>query len=223
MTPTMRAGLRRAVEGIDGERFTPSVTMLALGILGTLGTPDLFRTPVVTLIVIVIGVAGVRLVLRFVGHTGPRPSALRLLRAVLAALRTAVSQVVGWLGASAVLTLIEAGLWMGYDDHGGMPYPVAFTTAFSYALSITGALLQMFALVSLLLLVALPGPRTLRPTDRMMVAVPASACAALEVIRAARAADVPAAGALDWLSDDPGPRAAAAEILRSVTPPEDRR
>lgn len=223
MTYTTLSTFRRCVEGIDGERFTPSVTMLALGIAGTGGATSLFRSPVVTLIAIVVTVAGARLALLPFGHTGPRPTVLQLLRAVLAAVTTAVSRVVGWLGASAVLTLIEAGLWMGYDDHGGMPYPVAFTTAFSYALSITGALLQMFALVSLLLLVALPGPRTLRPTDRMMVAVPASACAALEVIRAARAADVPAAGALDWLGDDPGPRAAAEEILRSVTPPEDRR
>jgi hypothetical protein len=196
MTATVLAVLRRAVDGIDGERFTPPATMLAVGVAGIGAAPDLFRTPVGTLTAMVVTVAGVRLALLPFGHTSPRPSIPRLL---FSALATAVSRVLNVLGVSAQIAL----LWL-------------LTGV------LTGMLLAVLGLCWLVFDVVSPAPRTRRPTGRTMVAVPASACAALEVIRAARAADVTATGALDWLGDDPGPRAAAQEILRSLTPPEDR-
>jgi hypothetical protein len=221
MTATVLVVLRRAMDSIDGERFTPPATMLALGVAGVGAAPSLFRTPVGTLTAMVVTVAGVRLALLPFGHTSPRPSIPRLL---FSALATAVSRVLNVLGVSAQIAL----LWLltgvlsarGDDD---MSYPgQTFSTAFSYAMVLTGMLLAVLGLCWLVFDVVSPAPRTRRPTGRTMVAVPASACAALEVIRAARAADVTATGALDWLGDDPGPRAAAQEILRSLTPPEAR-
>jgi hypothetical protein len=168
----------------------------------------------------VVTVAGVRLALLPFGHTSPRPS---IPRQLFSALATAVSRVLTVLGVSAQIAL----LWLltgdlearGDDD---MSYPGrTFSTAFSYAMTLTGMLLALLALCWLAMTVASPAARTLRPTDRRTASIPMSARAALR--ESQERPRVTAAGALDWLGDDPGPRAAAQEILRAVTPPEDRR
>jgi hypothetical protein len=228
MTRTVLASLRRVTDGIDGERFAPPATMLAVGVAGTLWAPDLFRAPVGTLIAMVVVVAGARLVFLPFGHPGPRPTVYRLLRAVLAAVSTAVSRVVSFLGLSAWVAVSWAAVWWaGYD--GGMPYPGLFTTAFSYAMVLIGPLLVTLALCRLFLAIITGPVRVAAPVlDRSAFPAPPTGVAVAVIVRAGRAVlddrpRVTAAGALDWLGDDPGPRAAAQQILRSVTPPGVRR
>jgi hypothetical protein len=223
MTATVLVVLRRAMDGIDGDRFTPPVTMLAVGVAGVGAAPSLFRTPVGTLTAMVALVAGVRLALLPFGEASPRPSIPRLL---FSALATAVSRVLTVLGVSAqiaLLWLLTGILWTRDGDD--MSYPgQTFTAAFSYAMALTGTLLALLALCWLVITVALPAKRTPRPTDHV-TAPPAGVAVIAHAGRAVpeERPRVTAVGALDRLGDDPGLRAAAREILDAVTPPEDRR